>query len=330
MTGVLIGISVMGGTTLNGLIDGLLLTPLLTPTIALLPIPISNFALLNVVVAAACAAFYYSRPNATPIALLKGLYGLIGVLLFAGDAKGQLAFMAPWIWLVLVAPENESKQSNFSRFFLALASTWQLLQAYPIGGTQTNIGTMLLGCTYAVCLADAWTGLHTKSSALLTKRPLIALAYAIAVLLFTFHWANMPALKRNFDSLTPLKLAGADYVRTDANQVAIDQELTRYLKSECDTFVTYPGVNRLYFWTGMNPPTQFNCTGWGLLSQAQQNQIFAALRKAKNPRILVVEPARKSWDQGTPPPIKPLVDFVLNECQETTRIGTFIVYSLKR
>ena len=86
VTGVLIGISVMGGTTLHGLIDGLLLTPLLTPTIALLPIPISNLALLNVVFAAACAAFSYSRPNATPIAQAHFEPAAWFRAIYAGDA----------------------------------------------------------------------------------------------------------------------------------------------------------------------------------------------------------------------------------------------------
>ena len=85
------------------------------------------------------------------------------------------------------------------------------------------------------------------------------------------------------------------------------RELARYLERECDTFVTYPGFNSLYFWTGKRPPTHLNSTGWGQLSHPQQERILASLRQAQRPLLVVVAAAAESWKNGAPEPILPLV-----------------------
>ena len=101
--------------------------------------------------------------------------------------------------------------------------------------------------------------------------------------------------------------------------------LAQYLEKECDTFVTYPGINSLYFWSGKRPPTHLNSTGWGQLSHPQQEHILGALRQSRRPLLVVVASAARSWTGGGPEPIRPLVHCAQTECREVTRIGRFII-----
>ena len=105
------------------------------------------------------------------------------------------------------------------------------------------------------------------------------------------------------------------------------RELAQYLEKECDTFVTYPGFNSLYFWAGKRPPTHLNSTGWGQLSHRQQERILGSLRQARRPLLVVVAAAAESWKNGTPPPIQPLVRSVHEDFREIQRIGRFIVFA---
>jgi hypothetical protein len=106
--------------------------------------------------------------------------------------------------------------------------------------------------------------------------------------------------------------------------------LSQYLERECDTFVTYPGINSLYFWTGKHPPTHLNSTGWGQLTHAQQEQILTSLRHAQRPLLVVVAAAAQSWTGEGPEPIRPLVRCVREDCREVKRIGRFIIFVPRR
>ena len=103
--------------------------------------------------------------------------------------------------------------------------------------------------------------------------------------------------------------------------------MAEYLRTECDNFVTYPGINSLYFWTGKRPPTHLNSTGWGQLSHGQQAQILATLRRSPRPLLVIVAAAAQGWADYPPPQISPLTRFVSKDCREIKRIGRFIIFA---
>ena len=144
--------------------------------------------------------------------------------------------------------------------------------------------------------------------------------------MFANVWCKLANLREAYASLPPIGLRGSRYVRTDADTTQMYRALTQYLETECDTFVTYPGVNSLYFWTGKRPPTHLNSTGWGQLSHGQQEHILAALGEARRPMLVIAAPAVEGWSKYAPPQIRPLVRCVLEDCREVKRIGHFIIF----
>jgi len=345
---VLTLVALFTGSSVHGLLDGLVITPLRTPKVALLGLETGRGAMLSALAAIACAAIVLRRKDQPPMAmfivLLKSLFAVAGAFCLIGDARHQLGLLLPWVWLVVVhpnsqpAPQGTDAEQNvaghFSRTFLALAAAWQSLQGYPIAGTQITLGTLLLVLAYGVCLHDATTGLAEwirirRQIAIPhghTRTLLHALACVALLLVFANFWCALPKVRREYASLPALDLPGSQRIHTDPEVVAMYQSLSAYLAAECDTFVTYPGVNSLYFWAGKQPPTQLNSTGWGLLSHAQQEQILGSLSKASRPRLAVVEAQMQGWDDPAYEPIRPLVRFVTGQCRPLKRIGRFIVF----
>jgi len=341
---IILAVPVFTGTSVQGLMEGLFLTPLKMPGVSLLPLPLGMGVLLNTAAALFVASVFVAKPDwicaARSLPVFKIVYGFAGSLWLLGDAKTQIGYLLPWVWLVLVrGPIDPKSDETFPRVFLCLAAVWQSLQAYPIAGTQVVTATVLLVLIYVVCLRDALevfaSMLRRKMGAWgrgfeqlrpQTVRFLQALGVVAFLYVFTNVWCKLPVVRHQYAELPPLGLRGSRYVHTDTEVTVNYRALTQYLESHCDTFVTYPGINSLYFWTGKRPPTHLNSTGWGQLSHRQQEQILSALGKARQPVLVAVAPAVESWVKSIPPQISPLVHFIRENCREVTRIGVFILF----
>ncbi|HEY0552542.1 MAG TPA: hypothetical protein VGF13_23280 [Verrucomicrobiae bacterium] len=340
---ILLGATLWLGTSWKGLLDGLFLTPLKMPRVALLAIVVSGAALANALASAGCAALLVPRRDDARLNsllnVLKALYGIVGAFCLMGEAKAQLAYLLPWVWLVAV-PGGKSERDtgeNFARVLLGVAAAWQSLQAYPIAGTQVTLATFLLVLSYGICLHDslraaaqtrrvpAWLASLTPGRSILTQ----ALAALSLVFFFANVWCHLPDLRREHARLRPLELPGSAHVRMDDETVRMYRGLAQYLATESSTFVTYPGVNSLYFWSDKRPPTQLNSTGWGQLTHPQQREILDALAKAERPRLVIVEAMMQNWDSAACDPIRPLIRFVAEECRPLGRMGRFIIFEPK-
>lgn len=339
----LLAVTMATGTTLQGLVDGLVLTPMKMPAIAVLPLAVPNAAVINAIAALAVAlsAVWWrdERRVAVILAVLKGVFAIAGCFFVLNDAAAQLACLLPWTWLVLVPAVRDSDVRAHShqlafRIFLSLAGTLLALQAYPIAGTQVTTGTLLLVMAYSICLHDAvGTALSLKTfrnriGASTPRTIQFASALLLVALLWAFAnaWCRLPVVRREYAALPALGLPGSERVHMDAESTEMYRALAAFLRDKCDTFVTYPGINSLYFWTGKQPPTHLNSTGWGQLSHAQQGAILKALFDSPRPMLAVVAAAADSWSTDAPPQIAPLIRCVREDCREAVRIGRFIVF----
>jgi hypothetical protein len=339
--GLMLTATLATGTSMRGLIDGLLLTPLKMPNVALLPLPLPGAALVGAIASLVAASLVFTKRNDSRVpaglAGLKLIFALAGSFALIAQPKLQIAFLLPWVWLVTVPSANDDKSTGFARVFLALVAARQSLQVYPIAGTQTTLATLPLVLAYGVCLRDAIqtlarsNRLTSKLSALTPTTRALAHALTGVALLFVFAnvWSKLPEVRREYARLLPIKLPGSRWVRMNEEQTTMNQALAAYLASECDTFVSYPGINSLYFWAGKEPPTQINSTGWGQLSFAQQEKILGSLRRAERPRLVVTEALMQGWNTPYADPIRPLVRFVHDECRPIQRIGRCLIFELK-
>lgn len=339
VAGVLIGVTLATGTSWRGLADGLFLTPLKMSGVALLPLTAPVGVLANAALALAAAISFRwlgGRANFV-VTLLKGCYAALGLFLWLGEVQAQILWLLPWVWLVgspVGDQDDGASQNGFARTFLSMAAAWQALQAYPIAGSQVTIATLLLVVSYVVCAADVWRELAARpwwrglSAGWPAGRVRLAQAFMVLglLLVFTNHWCGLRKAQAHHASLPRLDLPGSHLVRMEAETAGMYRALSGYLRTNCETFVSYPGINSLHFWSGRPPPTHINGTGWGQLSPGQQERILQALRESKRPLLVVVEAAMQSWNGEGPAPIRPLVRFVRQNCRPIARLDRFLVF----
>jgi hypothetical protein len=337
----LLGITLLHGSSVQGLIDGLIVTPLSLPGVGWLRRPVSAAMLPNAVIALAVAiAMLRAGPTCRSLLpLLKGAYGLAGALWLVGDAGLQLVYLLPWSWLIMApttgTPES-SARSTVPRAFLAFTAVWQSLQAYPVAGTQVAVGTAVMVVIYTLCLTDAFRELAVRRRLEIRwptlGKPAGAYPWMVALallILFQNVWCRPQDARERYAQLTALDLPGTRRLRLTTDSVLIYRELMDYLERSSDTFITYPGFNSFYFWTGKPPPTFWNATGWGPLSPSQRLDILAALRRAQRPLLVIHESPLGSWAHGVPPELEPLVRCLRDECEPVQRFGPFVVFRLR-
>jgi hypothetical protein len=255
-----------------------------------------------------------------------------------GHSTQELGYLWPWVWLLLVGIETESPTARrfaFARLFLVLQAGWQGLQAYPVAATQVAVATSLQVLVYSICLHDAikaavaapWVLRRLPAPTPRTVALLNTLLLAGLLYLFADRWCNPVTARHYYRSLPPLGLRGCEWLRLPPESVVTwlptapsYRTLTHFLESECDTFITVPGLNSLYFWTGKMPPTYSNFGHVVVQNHHQQKQLIAALGKAKRPLIIVRE------GEGIfsfTPDTGPLGKLISQQCREIRRIGRF-------
>ncbi|MCA9174491.1 MAG: hypothetical protein KDB14_08395 [Planctomycetales bacterium] len=171
--------------------------------------------------------------------------------------------------------------------WIGLANLWDQL-AEPAraqagsSGTIRSMGAHRLGpgtsaSAGAIGLRES---ARAKTPMLRATRASLRLAIQTGVVvtcLVLFARASVFAQGRH--QATPLGLPGATLLRLDSTRVQHKRWLVEQLRTHCDTFVfAQHGLNHLYFWSQLAPPTSINPTFWPLLlSDVQQQHIVNAL-----------------------------------------------------
>jgi hypothetical protein len=165
--------------------------------------------------------------------------------------------LTPFLWLVLLpGVSGASRRAGpFPRFVLVWMAVLQPLQAYPVAGSQLWCGTFLHFVCAMVALGDArdWAASVCPPLVRPTLRKVGAVAAIVGVAALTQH--RLHGIHRQYEALTPLGLPGAERVRLGRAHGELLRSLVATLRENADTFLTYPGFNSLYFWTGKRPPT---------------------------------------------------------------------------
>jgi len=272
-------------------------------------------------------------------AVLKGFYGILGTFLLVKEPGMQLVYLLPWAWLLLVPTGttlHPQSDNRFSRTFLCLAAAWQILQAYPVAGTQVAIATFLAVLVYSLCLYDAILALAkapSMASQLVTITPQTALLFKfllfVSLLAFEGKWCLPVDYWSRRASMPAVDLAGTRLLHLPAHELRTYESLTDYLKRESDAFVTVPGLNSMYFWTGEAPPTYFTIAESAMLSDKEQEAILNVLRQSRRPLVLINLGSLNTMI-GKEVRDGPLLRFIRDECSEIKRLDKFRILAPKQ
>jgi hypothetical protein len=336
---LLVAFVAIRGTTLRGLVYSLVIRPgqIYTTGQWGWPTPTSAWSPLICLASLALAICYLKRHGygplarerlATLVSVLKAavaIWTLYVVSNWRTHPYPLYSFALPWAWLVLAVPEDARDGSavtagkttlppRFPRVLLALLCVLQPLQTYPVPGSQTSFGSLLLIPVAALLLRDAAAGLGHRW----TSARLLPVAAAAPLLIAVF--SSTLAAGRTYREGVPLRLEGTSRWRLDERRVATYEFLVRNLADHADTFVSNIGFSSLYRWTNQRPPTARFLFPHApeVLPIVQQREIIAQLKQ--NPRSCVVlHPLLFSFLSGR----SELDDYFASDFRTVGRVGGF-------
>ncbi len=318
---VIVGAILARGTSLWGLLHGVLLDPLQHPVNFHFGFTVQSMALVTLGVAVILAALWHWRPSlrvqiADAVAWLR----LLTLGCFVWHAQTWLTIygvgytisyvlpLTPLFLLPLVeAPAGDRRR--LAAGLVALVGLGQVLHAYPVAGSQMAWGSFLLLPLYVNGLTDAAAHLARR-----LHRPWLETAIATIALGTAGLQAGL-LLNQGWDrwrTSDQLNLPGAESVRPPENVRYALRILTANAELHASLLYSRPGMFSFNLWSGVPTPTLRNATHWfWLLSPDDQQAIIARLRAEPRSAIISSRPLIEFLDQKMHMTITgPLNDFI--------------------
>ena len=354
VTTVVLAVIFIEGTTVDGLIDGMVDRPLEFPDLVLSPTDLSPLAPLWGLLAVGAAALITWRRRSgadlpasvrrlMPAARIAAGLGIwVAVLRVGGADPATSAFghdwhpesigiVAPLAWVAAIPPRSSqaSSHASFVRALIPILAVLQLLHPYPVPGTQVAWGIFLFAVVGGICVADGLAELPvTRAAGLGLPAPrliggaVVVAFVAIALALPIRDWANQ--VRTAYSEGTPVGLPGAERLRLPAQQAAELRDVAAEVRGSCSTFLGLPGFNSLYLFTGQEPPTGMNVGAWPILfDEEDQRLIVERVRGIDRLCVVRNEAAVGFFVTGTAGPSDPLVGFIQRRFKTERQIGVY-------
>ncbi len=342
------------GTSIGDLVEGVLIEPMgqgdVFTVVAELPRAVVDLTLIGCVAAFAIRRRADSgqprRPSAAA-AIARIAAGLVVLLGTASimpielvPAPTGLGLAAPLAWLAACPPATGPGHAGpYARVLLPALALLGMLHAYPVFGSQAGLAAVAFVPVGALVLSDGLRELEASSTAWAAARG-VALASVVAVGLgalmvkLAAQAVVQPGLSTHkaWADARPLPFGGATRVRLPPDLTATYTGVVAQLRLRCDGFVTLPGMNSFYLWTGIDPPTGLNTTSWMyLLDDEQQQRIVDAVRPVRRLCAVRNDSLLDWWVNGpppgrpraSPPPRRPLLRFIEDEFHTVEQIGDY-------
>jgi hypothetical protein len=311
LTVMCLGIAIEGGTSISDIWNGLVVVSLRFPRVFTVPLDLSPA--FDVVAALSLAGAIFVSRATTDARLSVAVRATVGLSMWLAlllVPTTVFLFTLPAAWVAAVPPGEEAEDlvGPYARVLLPVLLVLNTLQAFPVAGTQLSLAAAPQAFLGAICLADALRVARRSSpvapfaSAMARTAAVLAGAAFIVNLLFTAG---------AYETGVPLGLPGAQSMRMPAAQAADVRTVVTALDRRCATFITYPGMNSFYMWTGEQPPTEVRTEIWMITFDTGQQQALVD-RLARMPGLCVVKDQRQIdfWTRGRPVAERPLVAYI--------------------
>jgi hypothetical protein len=290
---------VAAGTSLHGLVEGVIAQPLRQSDAFDIPMQLSRrFYAFDLVAVAAALAYWYgaSRNRDEPSQVWLGFWSLFAIavgILTALSVNGQLLpfndssltgyqlSMVPFVWVALIATaRGAAPKPSFARLLLPLLAALQALHGYPVAGSQTYLSVVLLVPVGALCVANGVRGLRGLVTVGSDRIAFAGLGVLVAVVLAwfvgnVFLREQLKTVRGSYNAGYSLGLPGAGDIRLGSEEeVALYRDISAAIQRDCRATLMEPGMDSFYLWAGQEPPS-LTATAWEtLFDQAHQQQVI--------------------------------------------------------
>jgi hypothetical protein len=320
------------GTSIHGLIDGVIRQPLRQSNAFTIPMALSRriYAFDAIAVGSALVYWYASRrrgdgepsPGWTAAwSIFAVVVGFVMAFSVTGQAlpfnsnslTGYPLSMLPFAWVALIAIDIEKPgRARFARVLLPLLAVLQGLHGYPVAGSQTLLSVVLLVPVGALCVANGVRGLMRVTT---VESDRVALAGFGLLLVLVLGWFTLQTFVRE-----PLRSARGTYHSSAPNMLRLpgshDIHLASYKESdqyehianamrrECNATQMLPGMDSFYLWSEQEPPS-LTATGWEtLFDDEAQEQVIEDIAPIEGLCLLRNNERAAGWGLGEGPLVK--------------------------
>jgi hypothetical protein len=344
---ILIGIFLAGSTPAD-VYDGVVTQALRIRSVNAIQIGITNASIdwaIAAIAAAAAVAWLRSRGEAgSPLwsGVLRAASGLAiwfsiteMTPLSLGPAPGNpdaLAMVLAWVAVIPPAGVVESAQKRFVRVLLPALAIAEVLQTYPVAGSQMRIAAVTFVVVGGICIGDALTEFKawsaTRGPVSLERFGFFASAAIFALgAKFALDGIVLPTVERaiTYSEEKALPFPGATALRLPVAEAESYERVVELLKRHrCSTFIGYANVDSLYLWSEIDPPKPSAPSAWMLaLDEDDQQRILRQMRATPRPCAVRNEGVAGGWLAGRPRPETPLVNYIFNDFEVVETTGPF-------
>ncbi len=344
----LVGLGIVGavlarGTTIAGLLEGLLWEPMRHAASYSYPVDWRPGTLLVALLSLFLAgADRWLRRNGkidtadkiiVALRLVLGAATLVAfmLLMHARVIGAVFSYVAPliWIWAVPLGDAEQKPETAALRSLLALTLLLQFLHGYPIGGIQESWGTFLYFPLVALGLGDvgAWIRRSVPATPLARHGWQIVAVVVVGAIMAKIGWVSIRS-QRIFENRRSLDLPGAESMRLPEPQRTAYRILCLNASVHADMLFSLPGMFSFNLWTGLPPPTKRNTTVWfTLLDHADQHSIMASLDQAPRACVIVDETLLVLMRESKIPIGGPLYDYLARNFTPVFKLDSFVFHA---
>jgi hypothetical protein len=239
-------------------------------------------------------------------------------------------------WVAVVPPLGvaETPYKRFLRVALPAMAIAEVLQVYPVAGSQMGIAAATFVPVGALCLADALTSLRAwgadrdlrVAGRLATVVTVVTVAFAAQFTLDAMLRPGVNSAVAYYRDLEPLPFKGATALRLAPAEVSVYSSVVDLLhRYHCTNFIGYPNIDSFYLWSGIEAPPPAAPGAWiNALDDEEQRRIVREMKATPRPCAFRDIPRAEAWVRSsTPPPGHPLVNYIFDDFEAITEVGDF-------
>ncbi|MFI5394414.1 MAG: hypothetical protein ACHQ9S_02675 [Candidatus Binatia bacterium] len=269
----------------------------------------------------------YVLPSCKLVLVVASLAQHWGYRLLAGidplrDQVWPLHYAMGFLWLTLLAPGHREPSSRelFMRRLLCFVGALQVLQMYPVPGSQMIVGTAPIILVLMVWVSDSLETLEQAAEACGLSGVFKPVHWGVSFLAIWVIVASTAEAYERFERQVPVHLPGSRLTRMDEGQAALYQCLADSVAAAADTFVCSTGLNSLYVWSNTLPAAPVVIgNSWNLLDESEQTELLT-LNRLK-PRLIFIE--HPGW--FGPNKMTPFLEYVHEAFRPVARLDGYTI-----
>jgi hypothetical protein len=315
----------LSGTSPGALFSAVFIRPLqqvniltILPVVGIQWFAILITALVVIAVSARHIGVDHLLPPKSPIRYLALSAAAVFVLGLGIDTSRYFSTFGEWLPAIVLLPAlalfaHVSRRIRLALRLIVPIAILQVLQAYPVAGSQIEWATVVMFVPCAIALAAGMDGLRMWRESSLALRGFTVGSICVVIALAEGLWPL--AAWVNYYDLLPLDLRGAALVRVDPRSGHELRLLTYVVKKNCNTFYSVPGLDSLYIYSDLPTPTGQLANWPGALTDPQEQEVVSELShlQASGERVCIVRNLNSHyyvWNPGGSEANRPIGKFI--------------------